>query len=1247
MSESEEEKPKIILRKKKTRLKKPKNEENEEEQIDIENNDNDEVEKKKKMKRSKTAYKRKKKKINLENESDNDNNNKDDNNEDNNSEEEKPKKRKRRKKKKKVKKNNSSHKSDNDDNDDNNIIKINIDNEDNDNNEDNNSEEEKPKKRKRKKRRKKKVITNNEEEDNNEDNNENNNEDNNEENNEEQEEKKKKKRRRKKRKKKIKDDNEDNNSNNNNEDKDNDDSDKDEERKMAKTLKKKKKRKKKEKKSFDNNEKILIYEPNDNEINNENNKKEIMVVKNQAIANPSYTLRAAKKTLLSNNLTEENNLKDEIRITKKEEEIIDISKYDFYDINWKNIKETFMKEIEKTMRELNIYDTIDIALISTTSLIKKEYGDFLITNHHEICPLKNYNNINWAKEPFSLLRDKFYELSSPGNILEKNNLYDFSSRACLEYEIYDASINLFKISGNDITQGKKLVPENYSFISKDNKEQLKPTLILFFSLNNEKSIILFKEILFFLEDYKDDIIFMPINASLIQEEKNIFFVLDMLSRYKVYKKGDKFDIYFCGDDALNKRFKYITNDNKKNVINKVVYLDIINDKLTVRAIRDLDDFTFNLIDKKKTVNKETHKAIIKNLIQLKHNPSELLKDTPLIEPFNCNWIFKKAKIYHITKEQKKLEHKLTIYDSLTGSTKGEHLYFQERKKYENLFKLFKNLGYYQLRFSPDKFNLTSEEKNKLILDEMKKCLRMNEKLKNVKYQSIFQTQQIILSIGSQLGINKFMPIESNSFKLEIQVDINLFEELEPLNIIGAMQGLTLYTYFNNCDYIACYPKLGEIFPNEVTLTDSENFQEIQVDINSKGDKPSLLIIFSLALQNFFAYSELSSRFKLIRYKLEKLYKNKKINMYLIYRGEPSNFNERFDQIRDDKIFSLCDKLYIKTSSNLKFPLIYQNNDIESTDSQIMAFILNKENELIYTGNLEDIHIDKTFEGLINDSNDIVFKNNSKLKYNEFKPIIKKIKQDIENIIEKELNKEDKLLYRPFFSISYNSYTNFENESTDNIRYINHNRLRILIKEKHINIFKNNEEFKKLSNELKNKYDISTLVVSIECSDIHINSENNCDNCKELININNTPYYFEEESQKIFCEKCGEEYSNDIKNENFITYFNTNNFEGEVIQEIYINFMKRNENINPVLGDKCKICKNKIGETYFLNLTHFNIEYCESPIIPIDICESCFNEMKNGEPFLNDGNKRLNYEKLGLDYNNMIYRKIYVPLTGRY
>ena len=99
-------------------------------------------------------------------------------------------------------------------------------------------------------------------------------------------------------------------------------------------------------------------------------------------------------------------------------------------------------------------------------------------------------------------------------------------------------------------------------------------------------------------------------------------------------------------------------------------------------------------------------------------------------------------------------------------------------------------------------------------------------------------------------------------------------------------------------------------------------------------------------------------------------------------------------------------------------------------------------------------------------------------------------------------------------------------------------------------------------------------------------------------------------------------------------------------EIYENYNKRNASINPVLGNICKICQNKIGDCYYLNLTNFNINYIESPLTPIDICESCFLEMRKGDPFLNDPLKRLNYKKLGLNYKHMIYRKIYIPLTGK-
>ena len=1246
MSEDEGGEMQIKLKKKKTRIPKISKEENNDEDLGNQL----------KMQRSKTVAKKRKKKINLDDNSDeeatkkrkrrkkrkkkeeneeNNYSNDSDNNEDNNDEEKSTKKR-RRKKRKKKKKSDDNEENEEDNNKDDNENNKNEDEENNDN------EEEKPKKRKRRKKRKKR---NDEEEENNDDENNNNNEDNDNDNEEIGE--KKKKRRKKRRKKKSEEDDDDNNNEEegiNKEEQEN--NEENEENEMSKTIKKKKKKKKLK------NKKNLSFEKDNNEIlineqikeNNKKNLEKVLKTKTRIeilTENPqrptSSILRGAKKTFnLKNNFEE-----GEEKINKKEE-------FDNYDIDWKDIKKKFLEEIEKTFNELNIYDTIDIALISTTNFTKKEYGDFKIINHHEISPLKNYNNINWAKEPFSLLKEKLYELSSPNNLISKYNSFDFSNRVCNRYEIYDAKINLLKITGTDLKE--KIKPEPYTFISKEDKEMLKPTLILFFSVNDEKSITMFREIIYYLSDYKEDLIFMPINSPLIQEQKNIYFVMEMLDKYKVYKTGEKFNLFFCMDDALNRRFKYISEDNKRTVNNKIVYLDVINNKLFVRNISDLDNFTYNLINKTKNINKKKYKSTIEYLLNLKSYSEKILEGTPLIEPYNCNWYLTKVKIYSISKNDKQLKLKKTLYDGLTGSLKGEYLYFNEREKYEKLYNIFNNLGNYQIRYNPAHFRLSPKSLNKLIINEMKKCLDMNQKLKEVKYQSIFQTQKIMLSIGSDFGIQKFMPIELNSFKLEIQVDINLFEELEPSNIIGAMQGLTLYTYFNNCDYFCCYPKLGEIFPNEFTLTDSDNFQEIKLRINPDGNKPSLLIIFSLALQNFFASNELSSRFKLIRNKLEKLYKEKKVNLYLIYRGEPSNFSERFDQIKEDPIFSLIPELYIKSSYNLKFPLIYQNNDIESTDSQIMSFILNQQNKLIYSGNLEDIIIEKTFESLLNNEDDkIVYKLNTKLKYDEYENIIKKIVKNIEDIINKELNKENKLLYRPFFSISYNTYTNFENLTTDNERYINHNRLRILIKEKHIKIFKNNEDFKKISNELKKKYDVSTIVVSIECANININQENKCDKCNQIIKINSSPFYFDEDSQKIFCENCGEDFSNDIKNESFITYFNTDEFKDEVIQEMYNNFLKRSGNINPVLGDRCKICKNKIGEVYYLNMTHFNIEYSETPIIPIDICEGCFKEMKDAkeEPFLNDSGKRLNYEKFGLNYKHMIYRKIYLPLSGSY
>ena len=1024
--------------------------------------------------------------------------------------------------------------------------------------------------------------------------------------------------------------------------------------KTAKNFIKKKKTKsktgiKKKEKKEDNEDN---EEKEDNE-ENEENEEDLKFVKTLSGKLKSKKKKSKSNKLLMDKIKDNDNenegLDEDNNNDDNDNEEIDINDFGNSEIDWTSIKKEFLTTIEKNFHEINLYEHIDIALVSTITLSKKEYGDFKIKKHHIIYPIKNFNNINWAKDPYCKLRDKFYDMMAPGKLISKNHCYDFGNRVCNEYEIYNAQIPLIRASGNDILE--KVEPQDFFFLPKEGQPIMKPHLLLFFSFNDEKSILFYKEVLEYLKENGDKFIFLPVYAEIIQAQKNIYYVTEMLSKYKVYKKGDQFDIYFCSHDKLNSRFKYISDDNKRTITCKTAFIDIINDKFIVRAIRELDSFTFNLIEHSgNRINKEKYKTIVKNLQIFKQKSKKKLKNIPLIEPYSCKWILKKAKIYTISKNEKKLKLNYTLYDSLTGKLNCHNIYKSSEKDYQKLSKLLNDLFYYKLRTNPKSLRLTYKQKNNLIIEEMKKCLKMNEEIKNVTYQGIFQTQKIIMSLGSDFDIEqKFEPLKSKSFKLEVHLDINLFDELIPQNMIGSLYALTLFSYFNNCDYIACLPKIGEKFPDKLNLTDHKTLKDIQIPINPDENKPSLLVIFSLAFQNYFAPFELSSRFKNIIRKLSSFYEKNSINIILIFRGEPSLFSQRFEQIKDDPIFDFDFPLYIQSSSDMKFPLLFQNNDIESTDSQIFSYILNKKNTLVYTGNLEDIELDKTFQQLCNDKtgniNDIlVYKEYANLAYEDFKNMINPVINQIEEIIEEEIQKEKLLLYRPFFSLSYNTYTNFKNDKTDNEKYINHIRLRILVKERHENIFSQNKQYNNLIAQIK-KYGASSIVLNIPCEDLEF--EKYCSNCKKkIIDIDeNEPVYYDEETKKIFCEKCGEDFSNDIKNDSYVTFINTKEYTQEIISEIYENYNKRNVYINPVLGNICKICQNKIGSCYYLNLTNFNINYIESPLTPIDVCESCFLDMRNGDPFLNDPLKRLNYKKLGLNYKHMIYRKIYIPLIG--
>ena len=69
---------------------------------------------------------------------------------------------------------------------------------------------------------------------------------------------------------------------------------------------------------------------------------------------------------------------------------------------------------------------------------------------------------------------------------------------------------------------------------------------------------------------------------------------------------------------------------------------------------------------------------------------------------------------------------------------------------------------------------------------------------------------------------------------------------------------------------------------------------------------------------------------------------------------------------------------------------------------------------------------------------------------------------------------------------------------------------------------------------------------------------------------------------------------------------------------------------------CKLCGKKMSDTFYLNLTHFNL-LGNNPMQPIDICPNCFETMEKNQKL--DVISNVNFNKLGLSNDHMIYRKI--------
>ena len=192
------------------------------------------------------------------------------------------------------------------------------------------------------------------------------------------------------------------------------------------------------------------------------------------------------------------------------------------------------------------------------------------------------------------------------------------------------------------------------------------------------------------------------------------------------------------------------------------------------------------------------------------------------------------------------------------------------------------------------------------------------------------------------------------------------------------------------------------------------------------------------------------------YRLNKIYKKifnlrNTINIHLIYRGELYPFEREISELRNEEIFRQNYSLHILPSNISIFPLYYNTNIIETCESQLKIFLLDKKNNVAYAGICDDINLRGSIINLYENSYVKYMKHyplNLEEFTNEIKPRIKEIEQIIERAFIKKLNEDEILLYRPYVSFSYCKCVNYINDKCDKDVYINNLKLRILVKEKH-------------------------------------------------------------------------------------------------------------------------------------------------------------------------------------------------------
>jgi hypothetical protein len=903
-----------------------------------------------------------------------------------------------------------------------------------------------------------------------------------------------------------------------------------------------------------------------------------------------------------------------LRARKKNKKIILPKTQIKKDPKWVETKKLFFQKLKEQIENSDIEDNIDVSITSIISLNKTDYSKYSLNQKFRIQLIKKSNEINWIKNPYSTFKKKISKIPSLNHLLKKIVFFDFDNNSLNEFEPYLGETKFLRLN---YINGK----ENKTYITLSKETINQNVLILIFSFENPDSIILFKEMLEYIKNKKKknnkfSLQFFPVYGPILEKSSNINYVWEMTQKNEFEKD---LEIYFIENNNLTQKFQYITDDKK--IICKYILIDSSS---IIRKIGNPKKFTFNLINQMDKIDKNDYEIIKENLTQFVSEQNYSVRDLQK-HPISCSLFLNKTTIYSYDKSDQIFVTLTKYYDTLTGEIKNE----------DNILELYQDLdevGKFEKRENPKKFQLSFKKKTEMISNLIGDVFQRSL-LEKIKYITKFEKNSILMKINpNKKPEQKFNKIKKKSIIFEAYIKYEDFLQRHHYPIIKGSLDLLQFSFSNNINYFSCVLANEEQFPNTIKLYNSETKEPENLTINENGSYPSLLIIFSLNSKDYLAKMEMI-------YRLNKIYKKifnlrNTINIHLIYRGELYPFEREISELRNEEIFRQNYSLHILPSNISIFPLYYNTNIIETCESQLKIFLLDKKNNVAYAGICDDINL----RGSI-----INLHENSYVKYmkhyplnledftNEIKPRIKEIEQIIERAFIKKLYEDEILLYRPYVSFSYCKCVNYIDDKCDNDVYINNLRLRILVKEKHKNFILKNVELKEHFKIIK-EYGTTILIIPIPCENLQI--EYKCKLCNKGINKKKGFFYNQNEKSTI-CLNCEKNLN---QNNIFLIYIKSTNIDKEIISELYNFNIKYELEIGSSLGQNCKICNELLINDFYLNLTHFNQLSDVSPLLPIDICSDCFNIIEKGEDFKKKKLKE-KFNKFGLSYEQMIYKKI--------